>query len=101
MANIGDSYIIQLNYTVNDMTLVEFQPDEIEFYFGSNRYLLSDGTITLNQDTNMYELFVSQSNSFCLKDNVSYQIRIKKGEFVSSPKIDRICIGNSISRLVI
>jgi hypothetical protein len=100
--NLGDTYLISLNYMVNGIPLVDFEPDEIEFYFGSNRYLLSDGTIQLNQETNVYQVFVDQEQSFSLnKKWTEYQIRVRKGRYVSSPCVNGTPIGNAISREVI
>lgn len=97
--NLGDTYLIDLDYTVNGVSLADFEPDEIEFYFGPNRFLLSDGSITLNEETRTYQVFVDQEQSFKLNTKwTEYQIRIKKGEFVSSPCINGTAIGNAISR---
>lgn len=99
--NLGDTYPIQLNFTVNGVSLYEFEPDDIEFRFGDLRFTLSGGTITLNQDLKMYELFVNQEDSFTLPEWTAYQLRIKKGGIVSSNCIGSIHIGNTISREVI
>ena len=80
----GDSFILLLDYTANDIPLVEFEPDEIEFYFGKYRFLLTDGNINLDQDLNKYYVFIDQEMTFDLGEFVDYQIRIKKGIFVSA-----------------
>ena len=99
--NRGDTYYIQLDYTVNDVPLEEAELDEIEFYFGNNRFLLSEGDITLDQETGKYVVFIEQDPSFKLDDKTEYQIRVRKGNIVSSPKIDKEKIGEAISRKVI
>lgn len=101
MANRGDTYPIILDYTVNDVPLEDAELDEIEFYYGDNRYLLSTGDITLDEETGKYTVFVDQVQSFGLDDRTQYQIRVRKGVIVSSPKIDKIKIGEAISREVI
>ena len=101
MTHNGDAYIIQLNYTVNDIPLVDFAPDEIEFIFGCNRYLLSNGTIKLNSESGFYEIFITQLESFNLNEWTEYQIRIMKDGFVSSTCVSLIQIGEVLSKEVL
>lgn len=99
--NLGDTYTIQLNYTVNGISLYEFEPDDIEFCFGGLRFTLGDGTITLNDELKQYEIFINQEQSFSLPEWTAYQLRVIKGGIVSSNCIGSIHIGNTISREVI
>lgn len=97
--NNGDALPIILDYTVNDVPLEEYGVDEIEVYFGDNRYLLSKGEITIDEETGKYCFFLSQLQSFRLPNMYAeYQVRIKKGNEVASMNIDKVYIGRSISR---
>lgn len=98
--NKGDALPIYLDFTVNDTPLVEAELDEIEVYFGDNRYLLSDGTIQLDGD--YYYFFLSQEDSFKLdRMYTEYQIRVKKGDEVSSTFVGKMHVGKVLSREVI
>ena len=99
--NRGDTYYISLDYTVNGVPLEEAELDEIEFYYGTNRFLLSKGEIAIDPETGKYVVFIEQEPSFDLEDKTQYQIRVKKGNIVSSPKIDKTKIVEAISREVI
>lgn len=101
MTHNGDAYIIQLNYTVNDIPLAQFAPDEIEFMFGRNRYLLSDGSIRLNSESGLYEIFITQLESFDLEEWTEYQIRVMKDGFVSANCVSNIQICEALSREVL
>lgn len=97
----GDSFVLLLDYTANNIPLVEFEPDEIEFYFGKYRFLLTEGNITLDQDLNKYSVFIDQEMTFNLGAFVDYQIRIKKGIFVSAFCVGLVELGDTISKEVI
>jgi len=99
--NRGDTLYIELDYTVNGEPLKDGEWDEIEFSFGENRFLLSDGTVEWNPDAEKYCIWVDQSQSFNLNTRTEYQLRLRKGRDVISTKTKRVTIGDSISREVI
>lgn len=99
--NRGDACKIYLSYTVNGIPLVNAGLTDIEFMFGTNRFLLSDGTITLDSETNLYSLTLTQEETFGCNGWTSYQIRVKKDGDVSSWCINSILIGETLSDEVI
>lgn len=99
--NNGDTLQLLLDYTVNGDPLEEYEPDEIEFCIGDNRFLLSDGTVSIDEATGKYSVSVSQSESFLLSALTWYQIRIRKGTEVISSGMDKLNIGPSISDEVV
>ena len=97
--NQGDALYIALDYKVNGNRITENQFDEIEFYIGDNRYLLSEGQIVWNSDDGKYFVFVNQIETFKLQRNpIEYQIRLRKGTEVISSPIEKLDIGKSISK---
>lgn len=101
MYNQGDTISILLDYTIDDVSLVEYEPDEIEFYIGGNRYTLTGGDIAYDTVEEKYAVRIEQSESFEFSNVTKYQIRIQKGGNVVSSGIQRMLIGASISRTVI
>lgn len=105
MANItirhGDSLDIVLGYTVNGETIYEGDCEELEFYFGGNRYTLTGGTITWSATDSAYMISLSQEDTFSLPDIVAYQLRVKKDEKVGASEIELINIGKVISQEVL
>lgn len=99
--NKGDTSYITLDYTVDGTPLEEYDADEIEFYIGSSQYRLSTGDIVLDPETNKYIIFLTQNNTFKFDKSTSYQIRIRKNEFVVSDNIRKLRFGDVISRTVI
>lgn len=102
--NCGDTMILYLDYTVDGIPLVEFQPDEIEFTVGSNIYTLTgtNNTIELDTDVNKYKVFLDQEATFALMENVcEYQLRVKKDGEVGSEKVQKMPIGKTLSNNVI
>lgn len=97
----GDAFPLMLDYTVDNIPLVDFDVDEIEFYIGDKQYLLSAGDIVLDTDINKYALFVEQETTFKFDKFAPFQLRLKKNNQVVGEKIGRIPVGDSISRTVI
>ena len=101
MRNQGDTGYIILDYTVDDAPITEGQFDEIEFYLGNNRYLLSAGDIEWNPDLAKYCVFINQSDTLKINSPMSYQLRLRQGRDVISTDIKKKTIGASISKKVI
>lgn len=99
--NRGDSCQVFLSYTVDGVPLADAELTDIEFMFGTSRFLLSEGTIVLDSETNQYTVTLTQDDTFKCNGWTSYQIRVKKGENVSSWCINSIYIGETISNEVI
>ena len=101
MYNQGDTITFILDYTVNDASLVSYNPDEIEFCIGDKTYTKTDGDIAIDSDSGKYAVNIGQADSFDFDRTTKYQIRIKKGSVVVSSSIERMIIGDSISRTVL
>lgn len=99
--NKGDALQVILDYTVNDISLADAELDEIELYIGNNRFLLSDGSIILDAEINKYVVFLTQEMSFTLTEFFKTQLRVRKGNEVSSASIQINMIGDVISKEVI
>lgn len=99
--NHGDTIELLLDLTVDDIPLEEFGADEIEFYIGPNRYLLSDGDMEIDPELGKYKIFLTQEATFALDSVAEYQIRIRKGIDVVSGSISKVKIGPTISKIVI
>lgn len=100
--NRGDTMELILDYVVDGIPLEEYEPAEIEFSIGPKRYTLTDGDITIDEDTGKYMVFVSQEDTFAMSNNVTeYQLRVKKGIEVGSESIQRIPIGRTISKEIL
>ena len=99
--NKGDAFKVEIDYTVNDIPIADADLDEIELYVGDNRFLLSDGSIVLNPETHKLECFISQEMTFRLSEFFKTQIRVKKGDEVSSVNIQTYLAGKVISEEVI
>lgn len=99
--NKGDTSYITLDYTVDGVPLEEYGADEIEFYIGNSQYRLSQGEIELDPETNKYILFLTQDDTFTFNKATTYQIRVRKNEYVSSDNIKKLKFGDAISRTVI
>ena len=95
--NKGDTVYIILDYTINDEPITEGRFDEIEFYLGENRYLLSEGDIVWDSTTEKYYVFVDQEDSFKLTPQTIYQLRVRSGTDVTSTGIKKLVIGDTIS----
>lgn len=101
MKNQGDTGYIELAYTINGEPITEGQFDEIEFYLGKSRYLLSEGDIVWDEDLGSYCVFINQDDTLRLKSPMSYQLRLRHGRDVISTNIERRAIGLSISKEII
>lgn len=99
--NKGDTLYLELDFTVDEQPLQEGEWDEIEFYIGTNRYLLSEDTIVWDDELGKYCVWVDQSPSFKLDKNTRYQIRLRKGRDVISSNIKKFSVKDSISTKVI
>lgn len=99
--NKGDTITLLLEYTINETPLEEYEADEIEFCIGSDRFLLSDGDIEIDEATGKYAIHISQEQTFAMSPQSWYQIRIRKGAEVVSSAMQLLGVGGSISTEVI
>lgn len=97
----GDTLDIVLGYKVNGEAIYEGSCEELEFYFGGNRFLLTDGTIVWSVADAAYMVSMTQEETFALPDIVQYQLRVKKGGKVGSSDISYLNVDDSISREVL
>ena len=101
MYNQGDTITLILDYTVDSVPLVDYNPDEIEFSLGEKQYTMSGNAISIDSVSGKYAVNIGQADSFELEGSTKYQIRIKKSGQVISSKEKRMVIGDSISRVVL
>ena len=105
MANIkiryGNTADIVLLYLVNGQSITEGMCDEMEFYFGGNRYTLTGGEITWSLTDNAYMVSLTQEETFALPSICKYQLRVKIGEKVGGSDVEEIKIGDTISKEVL
>jgi len=99
--NRGDALPVVLAYTINGEDITEGQFDDIEFMFGPNRFLLSDGSIVWDSEIGHYVAFIEQDGSFKLDRVVKCQCRFKSGNRVFSSKIKYLGVGDALSNEVI
>lgn len=97
----GDAFVLELQYVINGTPIEEYELDDIEFCIGSNTFLLSNGDIERDPETNKYFVFLDQEDTFKFNDIETYQIRIKKDNNVVAEDIKRIPVAQSKSRKVI
>lgn len=114
MSNKGDTLQLTLNYTINGTPLEKDAYDEIELQLNSQtnrnsvKLLMSEGDIGYDVSTSKYVVFLSQAQTFKLKQNelnedsdIEYQIRILIGTKVISSDIGTFILGPVLSKKVL
>lgn len=114
MMNKGDTLQITLNYTINGTPLEKDAYDDIELQLNSQsgtnsvKLLLSAGDISYDDSTSKYKTFLSQSQTFKLKQSalnetsdIEYQLRILIGTKVISSSVGTFTLGPVLSKKVL
>lgn len=103
-ANRGDTIMITLDYTLDDVPLKKDAYDEIELQIGKDgirnsvKLLMSKGEIKYDTKINKYVAFLDQEATFKLREDSCYQLRIKVGaETVASTDVEPFDLGTVLS----
>ena len=83
----------------------DFDEIELQLNYQDKRYalklLLSEGGIVWDSTLNKYVAYLTQEQTYALKSNVEYQLRVLKGDTVSSSVIGKFDLGETLSKKVL
>lgn len=103
--NRGDAKIIKLEILIDNTPITESYADEIELTINKQgdvhciKKTLSNGDIVWNSEYGMYEVYLSQNDTFTLCDgNNPSQIRILKNNLVVSSGLVKFELGDANSK---
>lgn len=81
----GNTYSLKVKFLINNAELDYDAVDKIEFIFGEVKKEIDNSNISLNDD-NQLLLYLTQEETFKMKDTIDYQARIKykNGDVIST-----------------
>lgn len=100
----GDAFPIKFDYAINDVPIEELEIDEIEFCFGTHRFLKSTGDIYLDDETGKYVMWLTQEATWGEYGGGGigeWTVRFRIGNNVVADDVQEVRVGRGLSMEVI